>query len=345
MGKKGNLDLVAVSGSSIAPPQVSNERKAAADQIRLRVTELRDKVAESYFEIGRHLHTIQKEALYKLWGYETFSAYVDEEVTFKWRKAMYLMKIYRYFALELNNDSVFDKVKPLGISKAAALTDVVTEKNADKWVEKAEKLSVAALEDEVRRAKEAKKLRAQQRKDAEDQRRDTEAAEREEDRKSRQGNAVYDGQPSTTGDPIGDGAGVFGGDSIDPVSGAEDKEIRSNMTVRLTKDQKSNIEAACRTASYFIDDQKTNTEKEKNHDAKGYLLDFVATGFLAFHGSTVRENIRKHSANLRNDTLAAFERAFGLRIIAVSAESADVMYGIKHVDALTQALAGEDGAE
>jgi hypothetical protein len=341
MGKKGNL--VAVSGSNIAPPQVSNDRKVAADQIRLRVTELRDNVAESYFEIGRHLHMIQKEALFKLWGFESFSSYVDDEVTFKWRKAMYLMKIYRYFALELGNSAVFDKVKPLGISKAAALTDVVTEKNADKWVDKAQKMSVAALEDEVRRAKEAQRQRHKQRQETEDIRRSTEAEERQADREARQGNAVYDGHTDNK-DPVSDGVDVFGDVGADPVTDSEDKEIRSNMTVRLTKDQKTNIEAACNCASFFVDDQKTNTEKEKNHDAKGYLLDFVATGFLAFHSTTIAENVRKHSANLRNETLAAFERAFGLRVIAVASDSLDVVFGLQHVDALMQTIDEEEGA-
>lgn len=349
MGEVETGNLAVVTGSAIAAPRVSTERQMMADQVRQRVAHLRDAVAQSYFELGRHLHTIQKEALFKLWGFETFSEYIDKEVTFKWRKAMYLMKIYRYYGLELGDKEVFEAVKPLGISKAAALAEVVTQKNAEKWVEKAKALPVKALEDEVRLAKKAAEERRKKRREAADERKRIEDAEAQADADARKGNALY-----STGDQDDDAPevdpgihlethqGGLPGIDIDPVGDDERKEVRQYLRVLLTDDQRKNIIAACQAASHFIDEGKRRTEKEKNHDANGYHLDFVATGFLAFHGTTVRENIRKHYANMRNDTLAAIERTFSIRLIAVAEGTTDVIYGDHHVAALMGEAEGEE---
>jgi hypothetical protein len=325
------------------------ERQVAADQVRRRIAELRDRVAESYYEIGRHLHTVQREALYKLWGFETFSSYVEAEVAFKWRKAMYLMAIYRYYALELSDKQVFELVKSLGVSKAHALIDVINPKNAEVWVEKAKALPVKSLEDEARLAKKAKEERRKQRADSARHREETEAAEQQTDAEGRRGNAVYD-KPEGDDEGVGGaaaGAGIHtdlhGGLGADPVPEDERGELRRMFQCLLTGDQRQNIQAAIDCASHLIDDGKSRTQQEKNHDANGYMLDFVATGFLAFHGSTVRENRKKHSATLRRDTLAAFERAFGVRVIAVDADSPNVVYGEGHIDAL-MGEANEEGS-
>lgn len=342
MGEEAT-NLVTLTGSEMAPPEVMTEREVQADKLRRRVIDLRNQVAESYFEIGRHLHTIQREALYKLWGFETFSDYVATEVTFKWRKAMYLMSIYRHYALELADPAVFEKVKPLGVSKAAALINVVNAKNVDQWVDKASKLPVRSLEDEARLAKQAREEKRKEREEMARQREATEDEERRMDAELRKGNAVYskgEQDPEPPPDPVIhkdiDGPGA------DPVPEEEKGELRRMFQCLLTGDQRENLQAALQCASHLVDESQSTTKKEKNHDAHGYLLDFVATGFLAFHGSTVRENRKKHSKNLRRETLQAIERAFDVRIIAIDKGSPNIVFGDNTVDVLMSEMGVED---
>ena len=82
-------NLSVVTGSKYIEPEVLGDREVQTDLVRKRVIELRDAVADSYFELGKHLHYVQREALYAVWGFDSFSDYIDQEVTFAWRKAMY----------------------------------------------------------------------------------------------------------------------------------------------------------------------------------------------------------------------------------------------------------------
>ncbi len=330
-------NLASVSGSAYVEPEVLGDREVQADLVRKRIIELRDAVASSYFELGRHLYHVQKEALYQLWGYDSFGDYVDGEVTFAWRKAMYLMRIYRYFALELGNKQVFDKVRELGWSKAAALVEVVDAKNVDVWVEKAAVMPVKKLEDEARLAKKAKADRKKERATGRvtQTNEDNEAAERHADAEARKGNALYtegerdaDPPPGTVVHrPLDDER-----QGADPVSDDEPRLRRHNFTVKVSDDQKGNVELAMSLANDLIDDGESRQNKEKNRDAGGMLLDHISTSFIASYNGSVRESKVKHRANFRFEMLRSVERSLGVKIVALDEETNDVVFGQETVD-------------
>ena len=86
--KKKGSNLTVMTGSAIAPPRAPSAKVIEAEKLRNRVHELRDRMTEDYFEIGRLLYYIQQRGIYRLWEgpddrpYETFSDYVEHEVAF-----------------------------------------------------------------------------------------------------------------------------------------------------------------------------------------------------------------------------------------------------------------------
>lgn len=328
MSQNHNFDaegLGAVSPGNNPGTEVVPARRERADKLRVRVRELRNEVAENYYEMARHLYTIQKEAMYTLWGYDSFSEYVEHEVSFKWRKVMYLLKIYRYFALDLGSQEVFERVKPLGWGKAAALVDVINAQNADKWIEKANNLPQKKLEDEARAARASREKKQQEKDQAQAHREQTEQEEQRLDKETRKGNAVY-----STGEESGDekepsvDTQTSLGYGTDPLPSNEFNQHRERVGFTLSMEQKENLENAMRIAKDIAEDP--------DQDGRGYLIDFIATGFTAFHNGAVRETKDKHSAQFRWEILNAIERSLGLEIVAFKKGTLDVVYGEEKVD-------------
>jgi hypothetical protein len=128
---------------------IDKDEAVDAEEVRKRVLELRDGIGTNYTELCRHLYNIQNKRLYESWGYQTFSEYASRELQFKKTKAMYLAQTWKN--LHENQDpKVFEKVIPLGWSKAKELARVVTKENVDAWVDKAKHLGMDALVKEVR---------------------------------------------------------------------------------------------------------------------------------------------------------------------------------------------------
>lgn len=125
------------------------EESIDGEKVRKRVLELRDDIGNNYTEICRHLFLIQQKGLYESWGYTSFRDYASKELQFKATKAMYLASIWKNLK-ENQDERVFEKVIPLGWSKAKELARVVTKENVDTWVDRAKYLGVDALIKEVR---------------------------------------------------------------------------------------------------------------------------------------------------------------------------------------------------
>jgi len=328
----GMQDLVVVSGGAeVIDAAERTKNQLDTDKLRTRVLRLRDQMAEHYFEMGRLLHRINKEGLYTHWQgpdgrpYQHFRDYVEHEVDFAFRKAKHLMSIWWWFAEELGDKVVMEKIKEIGWTKAAMLVGVVDGKNVDKWIDKAKALGVKELGDETRMAMEAAAVKQRPA-------RPTKPAD------SSGGGGASASTAASGGEMPVPLPGVAELDpaaesrvGVDPLDDGQMRDHRSRWTVLLAGEQRVNIERAIDIASEMA---------EVEADGKGFLLDLVATGFLSMHAGTVGNNDREHKINFRNEMLRSIERALGVDIVAIDRVTNKPLFGMETVDRL--ATVGED---
>ena len=98
------------------------------------------------FRLGGVLKVIQE---HKEWqqGFGSFDEMVENRYGIKYRKAMYLIEIYKNL---VTNQIPWEKVKHLGWTKLQVISRKLTPENVDEWVEKAEQMTALALNDAVR---------------------------------------------------------------------------------------------------------------------------------------------------------------------------------------------------
>jgi hypothetical protein len=316
--KKGS-EIVVRGGRPMSP-----EKFAESKKIRTRVLKLRDDLAVGYFEMGRLLFRVSKDHTYRHWNgpdgkpYENFKDYVEKEVEFKFRKARYLVSIWRWLAEDLDNPEITEKVLQLGWTKAAMLVGLVNAKNVDKWIEKARGMGIKELSDARRMALEA----------ASEARRPTHNVTPTSVPKT-----TLTGEPSVQGEtlslplPVSDASEQEETVGVDPLSKEEEKEVRTRWTILLNEEQRQNVESATDTAGLMA---------EVANDGKGFLLDFVATSFLAMYGGTVGNNDKEHKVNFRNSVLRAAEASLGVNLVAFDKATNRPLFGEKTIDRILE---------
>lgn len=340
MSKEGDgvSELVALAGGAdVVDVKHRTEAVLLADQLRMRVLKLRDQMGESYFEMGRLLHRINREGLYTHWKgpdgrpYQHFSEYVEHEVDFAFRKAKYLMSIWWWFAEELGDQVVMEKIKQVGWTKAAMLVGVVDGKNVDLWLNKAKVLGVKELGDETRMAKEAA---ARGRRPARPAANSGPAKPSElsmsdnvsDQPAARTSRPLPVPLPETSEEALRAESRV----GVDPLSDDEARDHRSRWTVLLSTEQRVNVERAIDVAAAMA---------AVEADGKGFLLDLVATAFLTTHSGTVGNNEHEHKLNfekeVRRDASVLFrsmERLLGVDIVAIDRKTSAPVYGMEAIE-------------
>lgn len=116
---------------ALAITQIPNSLPPEERKKCLRDTLTRAKVMEDRLGLvlGELLYEVGKEEYYVEWGYEDFSAYVEEELGFKYRKAKYLVKIYEKFVIDLGLP--IDELKGLEWTKAREILPIINLENRD----------------------------------------------------------------------------------------------------------------------------------------------------------------------------------------------------------------------
>ena len=87
-----------------------------ADQIRKGLKEAKEKAEQSYLVLAEGLHEVHKNMYYKQWDHDSFENYCNDELDFQYRKADYLVKIWR-MVTDLDLDK--KEVAAIGWSKMA----------------------------------------------------------------------------------------------------------------------------------------------------------------------------------------------------------------------------------
>jgi len=134
--------------TEIIDKPVTEIRAEERDKIRARIKELKKVISTQYVEMGEHLSKVLEERLFIDFGFSKFGEYVDKEIDFKQRKAMYLVAIFRKFVVELGLKS--EEFNDIDWSKMAQLCRVVNRENYKEWFEKARKIGIKDLTTAIR---------------------------------------------------------------------------------------------------------------------------------------------------------------------------------------------------
>jgi len=154
----GKDNVVVLNGATGIPREVAED----PELIRGRIVTLKNTIDNAYFELAQLLYKVWNggqdgKPLYLQWGYASWNEYVEKELDFAIRKAQYLISIWSWFGVELGDETVIEKIRPLGWTKVKELVGVVSAANADEWIEKARDMSSTMLADEARAVLKAKK--------------------------------------------------------------------------------------------------------------------------------------------------------------------------------------------
>jgi len=120
---------------------------------RKRIKDLRDSIERGYFEMAGLLYRSFEEKWYKTWGFSSWDAYVVEEVAWSVRKAQYLVKLWQWCVIDQKSPELLEKLEPMGWTKATLLAGVVTNDNVEKFVKKAETMTVEDFGDDIKKKK------------------------------------------------------------------------------------------------------------------------------------------------------------------------------------------------
>jgi hypothetical protein len=149
------------SATKAAPKAKTKAKKEVSEDLivqtvfaveNIKETEVSDLVKElieegefNNFKIGGFLSKMQEEDWFS--GHESFKDYITDEFGMHYRKAMYLVQIYR----DLVESGVkWDDVKSVGWTKLKEIAHLLNEENVEEWVEKANSMTCLQLIETVK---------------------------------------------------------------------------------------------------------------------------------------------------------------------------------------------------
>lgn len=124
------------------------------EQVLVEAREIADGVERDYFRLGGLLDRIHGDELYVEAGYSDFGDYVADTFGFRRSKALYLVQIYNAL---VEADVDWKEARDLTWCKLRLIAQVITKKNANKWIKHARKTSVAKLMDHVKQVAEKRR--------------------------------------------------------------------------------------------------------------------------------------------------------------------------------------------
>jgi hypothetical protein len=111
------------------------------------IPDLIDETGINDFKLGGALARVQENKWWKDAEYESFNAYCDDLFSGGYRKAMYLITIYKTL---VEKEIPWDAVKSIGWSKLKELLQVITKDNVAEWAEKAGHMTLVQLSQHVK---------------------------------------------------------------------------------------------------------------------------------------------------------------------------------------------------
>jgi len=161
--------LTVIDGGGSTSPERGTERWAK--KIRKDARNLSGKLEEGYMELARLLHMIydtpvdgdeRNAGIYTQWGYKSFGEYCEEELNIHRKKAQRLTRIWYNLEVRLKgriDPDLKQRIVSLGFSKVRELVTVLTVRNAETWVQRADELSYPKLCKAIRQYREERDRR------------------------------------------------------------------------------------------------------------------------------------------------------------------------------------------
>lgn len=161
--------LTVISGGAETASEVGSDKWAK--RIRKDAKGLASQLDEGYMELARLLYLIydtpvdgdeRKAGIFTKWGYGTYGEYCEEELNIHRKKAQRLRKIWYNLEVRLKghiDPSLKKRIISLGFSKVREMVTVLTARNAETWVDRAEKLSYPKLCRAIQKFREARDRR------------------------------------------------------------------------------------------------------------------------------------------------------------------------------------------
>ena len=133
MTKKEMEDLM-----KVPPSEVREDAKKKATKYR-----------DIWLDLGKVLYRIRAAKDYEDWGFETFEAYLNQELALEYREVVYWIQIIDKLVFKIGVDE--ERLKKLPWTKVRTVLPVVTtKKNAEEWLDKVEKKDRAELQHAVK---------------------------------------------------------------------------------------------------------------------------------------------------------------------------------------------------
>ena len=160
--------LTVIDGGKAAPTTEKSiiGSKPWANRLRNRAKELAGVLENGYMEMAQILYQVwdtpvggdrKRAALYTDWGYESFKEYAEKELEIDGKRAERLRYIWYKLEIEMRDldPALKQRIVNLGFCKVRELIRVLTPRNAQSWVQRAEGTTYyvlqAAVSDEKKR--------------------------------------------------------------------------------------------------------------------------------------------------------------------------------------------------
>lgn len=180
MARKRKGDLVNVTDpdgnfledaeSVLVPSEVEDDFPLASpetEQLREKIKVLTQSISRGYYDLSSLVYKVNKEKLYKTWGYSEFSEWANIELGFQKRKAYYLVQFQDYCEKDLKEilppteyKETLDQLKEVGWTKALeiAKSKILNKDNAKQLLEEAKDDQIDELVDKINIIKAGDKL-------------------------------------------------------------------------------------------------------------------------------------------------------------------------------------------
>jgi hypothetical protein len=304
--------------------------KRWADQIRKRARDLSKQLDEGYVELAVLLHNVyhvpvdgdrRREAVFRAWGYKSFTQYAEEELNLKRRKADYLRSIGTLLEVNLAgvDPDLRKRLVALGWGKLRELSRLFFNKSdasyVSSWISKCEKMNFPQVQEAVGNALDRMGIRDGE--VVEDITEDEEVVDEdssdEEDSEESGGEDVEDG----------DAPSEKKGNGRAKKERLPDPVREKVFTFVCFDEQIDNVVAALDRAEEMIQ-QKGGMERSKSGRLSLICLDFLATNDFGKKGDP--EQMKRY--------LHKMEVTMGMKLVAVKDD--EVIYGLRTLKKLAE---------
>ncbi len=127
------------------------------EERRQALATMREKMEEHFVELGQLLTEMKKEQVYRIYGYDNFKDFVEDEFNLAGSLVSRLVNNYKYYVGQLNLDE--ESLVNIGLDKLNVLRPVLKKSNPleqEQWLQKAREEKTTLLKEKIKDLKEKK---------------------------------------------------------------------------------------------------------------------------------------------------------------------------------------------